>query len=262
MEFNGYCCGQTLMLTFDCFYKAFSALRHYSLLSAVVVIGLPLASSSSFASYCDIDQSEFGHAIVQIEQGGNYSTGVVIGKNRLLTVAHAIDWQSQPITITANIRGRYANAHPILVYEDTDLALLQVDTGSVRPIPLSRRSLQVDEKIWVSGYPLGRARTIEPGAVSSVESQSIITSATVFPGVSGGGLVRCDRTSGDYELAGIVTSYLASVQGGEYLNTGDSVSLNISYIRQLMLADVQRSGVAADGFSSEIAGVTVHSSSH
>lgn len=248
------------MLTFNCFYKVLDALRHYSLVT-IAAIGLSLVTSSSFASYCDIDQSEFGHAIVQIEQGGNYSTGVVVGKNRLLTVAHAIDWQTQPITITANIRGRYTTAHPILVYEDTDLALLQVDTGSVQPIPLSRRSLQVDEKIWVSGYPLGRARTIEPGAVSSVESQSIVTSATVFPGVSGGGLVRCDRASGHYELAGIVTSYLASVQNGEYLNTGDSVSLSIGYIRQLMLADIQLTGASGNGFSAEIAGVTVPSES-
>jgi len=60
--------------------------------------------------------------------------------------------------------------------------------------------------------------------------------------VSGGGLIRCDETRGRYELAGIVTSYLAKISGQEKINTGSSISLRIAYIKKLMSANAQLIG--------------------
>lgn len=203
-------------------------------------VGFVSTITSLTVSACDIDSSEFGPAIVQIAQGGNFSTGVVVDTNRVLTVAHAIDWGEAPVEITANIRGQSTEAVPLLVYQSTDLALLKVDTGSITPIPVATNDLAVDESIWVSGYPLGRARTVESGQVATINSKKIVSSALVMPGVSGGGLVRCVESDGTYELAGIVTSYLATVNGDTTVNSGKSVSLRIAYIRDLMEASARQ----------------------
>jgi len=214
-----------------------------SKVSSVLAILVVLAFTNiaySDEQACNIDASTIDHAIVQIEQDGNFSTAVVIDENRLLTVAHAIDMEDSPKVITANVRGRYVAASPMLAYLDVDLAVLEADTGNITPLPLAKASLQMNENIWVTGFPLGRARTIETGTVSDIRDDSVITSATVFPGVSGGALIRCNSEQGLHELAGIVTSYVASVNGETVINTGRSVSLRIDYIESLLSSVFQQ----------------------
>ena len=220
----------------------FRCLRAITDLSALLLV-ISLVNSSYASSlvdqptainpgYCSGD-SVLGQAVVQIQQGGKFSTGVIVGKNRLLTVAHAVNWD-QALPVFASVGGELVLAQPLLVYKESDLALFELETKSTKPLPIADRELLPQEHVWTSGFPLGQARTIENGTVSSVREKSIVTSATVFPGVSGGSLVRCDVNTGTYELAGIVTAYVATVDGEEITNTGHSVSLRLRHIKRLM----------------------------
>lgn len=219
----------------------FSVIKAMAALALVVpaAVLLPTLTYASVQSppKLDIDHCSedvaIGRAIIQIQQGGNFSTGVIVAENRLLTVAHAVDWEKDS-PVLANVDGRQVLAQPLLVYGESDLALFELETRSVEPLPIAAKELLNEETVWTSGFPLGQARTLETGQVSSVRDKSVVTSAPVFPGVSGGGLLRCDAASGRYQLAGIVTSYIATVDGQQLTNTGHSVSLRLQHIKRLM----------------------------
>jgi len=115
-----------------------STSKHLLLKALLVFLYLCISNTQTLAaqlenSSCFIHDLSFDDAIIQIEQNGNYSTGVVIAKDRVITVAHALDESQKPMKILANIRGTHTSAQPLLIYKDTDLALLEVNTKNIRP---------------------------------------------------------------------------------------------------------------------------------
>lgn len=156
--------------------------------------------------------------------GGNAS-GVVVGKGRVLTAAHVV---SQQKTVLVRIGDAYYEAAVLALDDETDLALLAVDTGDLKPVRMSMGALREFEQVWAVGYPLAREQSTTPGRFQGVANGRLYTTAQIDNGYSGGGLLRCN--AGAYELAGVVHGFVAYQQGDDYVNIGDSTSVSSDQI--------------------------------
>lgn len=154
---------------------------------------------------------------------GGHASGVVVRKNLLLTVAHALSGENQ---VYAFIGGEFQPVTPLAINESRDLALVAVDTRELEPIRISKQPLQRDERVWAIGFPLGKAQRTSHGVLTEHNNGILYTTAHINQGSSGGGLLRCaNGATNEYELAGIVRAYVADVTSDEPINTGDSVAV-------------------------------------
>lgn len=184
---------------------------------------------------CELPDSETRASIVHIKSSrGSTASGVVIGKNRVLTVAHAVDRDNK---FSAEIEGQRVDAQVLATDEANDLALLAVPTGNLKIIPLSNIPLKVEEPVWALGFPLAKSQRLSLGLYQSVFNGRLYTSTHVNSGVSGGGLLRCE--DGQFALAGVVHGFVAQVRNEEYINIGDSTSVPAAVI-QTFLRDLQQ----------------------
>src|SRR5690606_19639080 len=184
---------------------------------------------------CELPDSQTRASIVHIKSNrGSTASGVVIGKDRVLTVAHAVDLNSK---FTAEIGGQRVEAHVLATDETNDLALLSVPTGNLKIIPLSSIPLEVEEPVWALGFPLAKSQRLSLGLYQSVYNGRLYTSTHVNSGVSGGGLLRCE--GGQFALAGVVHGFVAQVRNEEYINIGDSTSVPAAVI-QTFLQNLQQ----------------------
>lgn len=177
---------------------------------------------------CDtLPSAETLQSIVRVDSGGGVkASGVIVDIDRVLTVAHIID---SPGTIEIGIRNALRPADVLAVDPAADLALLSVNTGTIRPVPMSFKNLSKTEQVWAVGYPLARRQQTTHGFFQGTERGRLYTTATIDSGSSGGGLFRC--RDGTFELAGIVRGYLAYRRGSQYVNSGDSTSVSASRIK-------------------------------
>lgn len=175
-------------------------------------------------------------AVVQIKSGDSgFGSGVVIGENIVVTVAHTVDRNKR---LYVRIAGEDRVASIISMDEANDLALLAVDTKELRPVPLSGSALQLDEMVWVLGYPLASAQKLSLGLYKEKMNGRLYTTNHVNHGTSGGSLLAC--SSGQYFLAGVVHGFVARVDGGDYVNIGDSTSVPASVIEQFIWSQDKR----------------------
>lgn len=183
--------------------------------------------------------------IVQIHgDNGGHASGVVIRNNLLLTVAHALAGEDH---VFADIHGELLEAVPVIINEARDLALLAVDTGVLQPIAIATAPLNVHERIWAVGFPLGKDQRTSHGVLTQNNNDLLYTTAHINQGTSGGGLLRCaDGKNNEYELAGIVRAYIADVTSNQSINIGDSVAVGKSPILDLLrLADSGELSIAS-----------------
>jgi S1-C subfamily serine protease len=172
-------------------------------------------------------------SIVRVETADGVSaSGVVIGTNRVVTAAHAVDnAEFAFVRIERSVR----QATILAMDEQADLALLAVDTGGLTPVRLSERHLDEEEPVWAVGFPRAREQQTTAGRFRRQQDGRLHTSAFIDSGDSGGGLLRC--SGGAYELAGVVHGFVAYRQGHEYINTGDSASVPTEHVLTLMSLD-------------------------
>lgn len=201
-----------------------------SLTACFTLLASTMLSDMAAATLCSSPGGETLAAIVRVSTtDGDQSSGVVIGLNRVLTVAHAINREH---FTSVKIGGVQQSAEILAVDTGKDLALLSVPTAGVKPLALSTRQLSNSEPVWAVGYPLANQLTISTGNYKRRMNGRLYTSTHTDAGSSGGGLLRC-TLAGQYELAGLVYSYVAYYNGTQYVNTGDATSITASDILNL-----------------------------
>jgi S1-C subfamily serine protease len=151
---------------------------------------------------------------------GAHGSGVVIGRNRILTAAHVVF--DAGATRVALDDETYEPAQLIALDRSTDLALLDAETGSIAPVPITHRALAAYEDVWAIGFPLALDMAVSQGRFQRSANGKLYSSAWITAGVSGGGLMRCNH--GSYELAGIMRDYVAFLRGDSYVNASQSTS--------------------------------------
>ena len=151
---------------------------------------------------------------------GAHGSGVIVGRNRVLTAAHVVvDAGATRIGLED---GLWEPARVLGLDTGIDLALLDADTGETPPVPITQHQLSTYEDVWAIGFPMALDLAVTQGRYQRAANGKLYTSAWITAGVSGGGLVRCNR--GAYELAGIMRDYVAYVRGDSYVNASQSTS--------------------------------------
>ena len=180
---------------------------------------------------CSIPGSETMTSIVRIvTSNGVNASGVVIEKDRVLTVAHIID---EDADIMIQYSGHSYQAEVLASNNENDLALLATNTGNLKPIVLTSARLKRLEQVWAVGFPLALEQKLAIGLFQAMDNGRLYTTTHVNSGNSGGGLLRC--RDGAFELAGIVHGYVAYLDGGNYVNIGDSTSVPVAQIETFLL---------------------------
>ncbi len=170
-------------------------------------------------------------AVVRIVGEGVEGSGVVIDQNRVLTAAHVIEGLDH-INIVRS--GLLRTANVIAIAPEKDLALLLVDTGKQKPVPLSREKLMPLSRVWAVGYPRGGPEVATSGKITAYEDHDVQTTASVDHGQSGGGLVGCEE--GEFVLAGMVRAFGAMQKNGELIRLNNySVSVHSEEIRDFVI---------------------------
>lgn len=198
---------------------------------------LVLAGNYAFAeTECAVPNDNILESILRVvgeSHNGDLVQGsaVVVGTNRVITAAHVID-DLNYLSIKSN--GTSRNAKIIFTATEHDIALLEVDTSGLSPIPFASTLLQSNDPVWAIGYPLGGNLTSSAGAfVDNLNNYKLHTTAEVNHGQSGGGLVTC--TDGQYMLSGMIISYGAVLRDGEYVRLKNySVAVSTDEVSSLI----------------------------
>ena len=157
-----------------------------------------------------------------------YGSGVVVGKNLVVTCWHVVNGAS---AVKASFTDGRTKSVPGLVSVDVahDVVLLSVSTGSIKPLPLGPIP-PLGASVVAIGNPEGYSGTISSGLVSGVRTldmtRVIQTSAPISPGSSGGALL---------DLHGAVVG-VTSEQNIEGQNLNFAVVSD--YVRLLLPIDV------------------------
>lgn len=179
---------------------------------------------------CQLPDEKIRSSVVRITAlDGSTASGVIIAKNRVLTVAHAVE---DATSAMVEVDGKLQAATVLGTDTENDLALLAVATSDLLPMPVSRTVLRESEAVWAIGYPLALEQKMSLGLYQNMFNGRLYTSAHINSGSSGGGLLRCQ--AGAFELAGVVHGYVAQRAGANYVNIGDSTSVPARKIKDFV----------------------------
>jgi hypothetical protein len=163
-------------------------------------------------------------------QGRAQGSGVVVGKDMIITNLHVITGASR-VVVTDAAGKQYPCPGILGVDLVNDLALLKCETG-LSPVGLGDSDkVAIGDQVVAIGNPKGLQGTVSDGIVSGVRDfdgrRYIQTTAPVSPGSSGGGLFAMDCT-----LVGITT-----------LMVRDAQNLNMAVPANLVKGMVSRPGI-------------------
>lgn len=169
----------------------------------------------------------------RVEQ--SLGSGVVVDAEHgyIVTNHHVIDKADE---ISVNLHdGRTLKATLVGSDPETDIAVLQVDSGKLAALPMSDSDrLRVGDFVVAIGNPFGLGQTVTSGIVSALGRSGlgiegfedfIQTDASINPGNSGGALVNLRG-----ELVGLNTAIL-SKSGG---NVGIGFAIPMNMVREIM----------------------------
>lgn len=194
--------------------------------------------------YCTHSPPNFGMPWQRLRQEFSTSTGFVIGGNKILTNAHAVEYGSL-IQVKAGDSEKKYVASAVAVGHECDLAILSVEDGDfwkqVTPLEFGELPDLLDD-VSVVGYPVGGdSLSITSGVVSRIEMQeyaqasaqllAIQIDAAINPGNSGGPVV-----DGEDKVVGAA---FQSLSDEEVENIGYVVPVNVIHH---FLEDVERHG--------------------
>lgn len=163
-------------------------------------------------------------------EDGSYASGVVVGRNRVLTAAHAIAPETR---VFVGIDNQFRAAKVQFVDKLNDLAILVVDTGRIRPLRIANSDPELRQQVWAVGFPRAQAKTTSAGVFQKKAEGALHTSAPIDSGQSGGGLLLC--SNGSYLLAGMLRGYGAYFKGGQYVKLANhSVSVAAATIQRFV----------------------------
>jgi len=183
------------------------------------------------AENCSWPDSASLQAVLPVAaEDGSYASGVVVAQNRVLTAAHVIAPDTRVFVGIADV---YRVARVLLIDPETDLAVLSVDTGSIRPLRIASQDPRISEQVWAVGFPRAQAKTTSVGVFQKKMRGALHTSAPIDSGQSGGGLLSCE--GGAYSLAGMLRGYGAYLEGGRYVKLENhSVSVAAATIQNFV----------------------------
>lgn len=201
--------------------------------NVLLLSGALLFHSATFAvDSCGWPDSDALQAVLPVAaEDGSYASGVVVAQNRVLTAAHAI---APGTRVFVGIQDVFRTARVLLIDTETDLAVLSVDTGSIRPLSIANQDPRISEQVWAVGFPRAQAKTTSVGVFQKKMRGALHTSAPIDSGQSGGGLLSCE--GGSYKLAGMLRGYGAYLKGGQYIKLENhSVSVAAATIQNFVL---------------------------
>jgi len=183
---------------------------------AAVVLGVLILSSHNTAlaaPSCEWPDEVALQAILPVATDhGSHASGVVVAPNRVLTAAHALNGGQQYFV---RIDGGFRKARLIMKNATHDLAVLEVATDAIKPLPISAADPTVSQTVWAVGFPRAQGKTTSSGIFQKNRAGALHTSAPIDSGQSGGGLLSCKR--GHYELQGMLRGYGAYLSGNRYV---------------------------------------------
>lgn len=183
--------------------------------------------------YCTHSEPNYGMPWQRLKQDSSTSSGFIIGSNRILTNAHAVEYGSLIQVKKRQSEKKYV-ASVIAVGHECDLAILSVDDPTFweQTEPLVFGDIpDLLEDVSVVGYPVGGdSISISSGVVSRIEMQeyaqasaqllAIQIDAAINPGNSGGPVVNGDT----YEVVGVA---FQSLSEEDIENIGYVVPVNV-----------------------------------
>jgi serine protease Do len=142
-----------------------------------------------------------GPKVVGVGQRWGVGSGVVLGRDQVLTNAHNLQGDDVKVVFSD---GRVEQAGPKGVDVDGDVAVLSVPTGPVEPIEFATEAkVSLGSPVFAMANPGGRGLRVTFGLVSGTERSfrgprgrriagSIEHTAPLLPGSSGGPIVDAD----------------------------------------------------------------------
>lgn len=186
-----------------------------------LLLGLFLAPAA-YAGSCGWwpEKSALESVVRVTSDDGSHASGVVIGPNRVLTAAHAIDEKYRSYI---RIGEMLYPAQVALIDRSKDLAILEVAQLDIIPIELGDSELANSAKVWAVGFPRAESKTTSSGSFKNKAEKdgALHTTAPIDSGQSGGGLLSCDE-HGNFVLAGMLRGFAA------YVNEEDNVYYKIN----------------------------------
>ncbi len=158
-------------------------------------------------------------------------SGVIVGKDVILTNAHVVEGAKE-IVVTAGNK-RVLKAKVVGSDPKSDLAVLRVtsDTSGLTPLEFADSSaMRLGEVVLAIGYPFGLSGTVTMGIISAKGRANLgiadyedflQTDAAINPGNSGGALVDLRG-----RLVGIPTAILS--RSGGYMGVGFAIPSNMA----------------------------------
>lgn len=180
---------------------------------------------------CGWPDPDILRAVVPVAgESGSYASGVVVGQDRVLTAAHAIEDGDR---LFVGMLSAYREAEILLVDRAKDLAILAVPTGDIPPLRLASNEPRISQQVWAVGYPKAQAKATSMGVFQRVDAGALHTSAPIESGQSGGGLLLCE--GGNFLLGGMLRGYGAYLNGDHYIRLKNhSVSVAATTIQRFV----------------------------
>jgi len=154
-------------------------------------------------------------------------TGFVVSADGMFVTNYHVIEEAERLQVTLLDGGRYDQVQLIAADPASDLALMKVPAHDLRPLRIgSDLRMEVGDKVYVMGNPLGMSGTFSDGMVSGrrpLEGVSMLQiSAPISPGSSGGPVMNEQG-----EVIGVAT---IMVMGGQNLN----LAVPVRYLNPMM----------------------------
>jgi hypothetical protein len=163
---------------------------------------------------------------------GSYIQGSAfsVGKGRFVTNYHVIALGKEGFIQKSAKDSTKIHIKRIITFDvDHDLAVVEIDTINIPALEIAESSLEVGEKIYVCGNPLGLTGTFSDGIISAnrtLEAKEVIQiTAPVSSGSSGGPVVN--------EKGKVIGIVFSTIQQGQNLN----FVIPSRYLLKLLSAD-------------------------
>ncbi|HEU4556956.1 MAG TPA: S1C family serine protease [Longimicrobium sp.] len=154
-------------------------------------------------------------------------TGFVVSADGLFVTNYHVIEEAERLVVTLLDGGKYDQVQLVSADPASDLALMKLPATGLRPLPMgSDARMEVGDKIYTMGNPLGMSGTFSDGMVSGkrpLEGVHMLQiSAPISPGSSGGPVMN-ERG----EVIGVAT---IMVMGGQNLN----LAVPVRYLQPML----------------------------
>jgi len=154
-------------------------------------------------------------------------TGFVVSSDGLFVTNYHVIEEADRLVVSLLDGGRYDQVQVVATDPASDLALMRMPAAGLRPLKMgSDTRMEVGDKVYVMGNPLGMSGTFSDGMVSGkrpLEGVAMLQiSAPISPGSSGGPVMN-ERG----EVIGVATMM---VMGGQNLN----MAVPVRYLQPML----------------------------